>query len=283
MKFGFVLFLFSFLLACTPQDLELDDPIIIVVAGQSNAVGAGNAAESATGLKNCFEYNSILNAITPLQDPVGQVDLGFEQAVTGSLSPSLALNLSKITNQEILIVQCAKGGSALHPLAEQNNWGVWGKTGGLLSNSYRKIDRALSKIAESSNSQPKLNAIIWSQGENDGEAIGKGKLSRLQYKSSLQKLINNYRNKYGAALPFIIVETGRNVSCRICDSGFEIVRQVQREVADEDNYTFIGYNETEYFEQRNWLQDPVHYNQTALNHIGETLANFLVASQIDIY
>lgn len=281
MNFGFVLCLLSFTLACVPQALVLDGPIFILVAGQSNAVGTGNSAESLTGQINCFEYNSKLNDIVPLQDPVGQVDLGFEQAVTGSLSPSLAFNLSKLTNPKILIVQCAKGGSALHPLAEQNNWGIWDESGSLLSNSFKKIDKALSKTTVPPNN--KLNTIILSQGESDGIAIGNGIITRSEYKSSLQKLISNYRNKYSEELPFIIIETCSHLSCGICDTGFEIVRQVQREVADEDIFTFIGFNETEYFEERNWLLDPLHYNQTALNHIGETLANFLVSSQIDIY
>lgn len=283
MKFGFILFFFSFFLACIPQDLVVDDPITLVVAGQSNAVGTGNSEESPSNLINCFEYNSKLDVIVSLKDPVGQIDLGFEDAKTGSLTPALAFNLSKLTNREILIVQCAKGGSALHPFAERNNWGNWDETGNLLPNSFKKIDKALSKINKSEKNKPKVNAIIWSQGENDGDAIAYGIITREEFKNSLQKLIRNYRNKYGAELPFIIVETGRNIGCMLCDSAFEIVRQVQREVANEDKFTFIGYNQTQYFEERNWMSDPLHYNQTALNHIGESLANFIVATGIDIY
>ena len=37
---------------------------------------------------------------------------------------------------------------------------------------------------------------------------------------------------------------------------------------------YIGYNETEFFIERGWLKDVVHYNQIALNDIGEKLAYF---------
>jgi hypothetical protein len=37
---------------------------------------------------------------------------------------------------------------------------------------------------------------------------------------------------------------------------------------------YIGYNETEFFIERQWLLDVVHYNQEALNDIGKKLAYF---------
>jgi hypothetical protein len=280
MKYIFILGLLFFNLSCVSTDILGEKPIIIGIAGQSNAVGTGDMYQSPANILNTFEYNSKLNQLEPLKDPVGQFHLNFEAASTGSFSPALAQNLMKITNNKIFIIQCAKGGSALHHAASQNNWGVWDETGKLLENSFKKIDNAFLKINQAVYKTPILDALIWSQGENDGRAIGIGMLTREEYKNALKNLITHFRNKYGAELPFIIIETGRDTSCLECDEGFKIVRQVQREVANEDTYTFIGYNETEFFEERNWLSGSLHYNQTALNDIGEKLATFIIANKI---
>lgn len=113
-----------------------------------------------------------------------------------------------------------------------------------------------------------------SQGENDGQAIARNKITKKEYKKSFINLINRYKEEYGNQVPFIIIETGRHGESFSNDEGFTIIREAQREVADMMQNVYIGYNETEYFIERNWLKDAVHYNQEALNHIGTSLAYF---------
>ena len=162
MKFILAVLLFTCHFACEPKDIMIDKPLILIIAGQSNAVGVGDSLRSPSKLLSSFEYNSMLDSIVPLKDPVGQSHLNFESAKTGSLIPSLALALSELTNRSIFIIQCAKGGSALHPIAEKNNWGNWDESGQLLSNSFTKLNRSLSKINQKIYKTPNLSAIIWS-------------------------------------------------------------------------------------------------------------------------
>ncbi len=193
---------------------------------------------------------------------------------------TLAYHYKKLTGNEIYIIKCAKAGSALNAKAETNNWGNWSPSGNLLDASFDEIDKRLSFIYPPYNKEDAIKAIIWSQGENDGEAIGKGILTAEEYKADLKNLILEYRKRYGSTLPFIIIETGRHAACMECDEGYTVVRKIQGEVANEDAHTYIGYNETKHFIERKWLKDPVHYNQEALNDIGKKLAQFMVANGI---
>jgi hypothetical protein len=85
--------------------------------------------------------------------------------------------------------------------------------------------------------------------------------------------VQRYYNRLGE-IPFIIIETGRFQGDALKDEGFTKVREAQREVAAEMDNVYIGYNETEFFIERQWLLDVVHYNQEALNDIGKKLAYF---------
>ena len=270
-----------FLLSCNAQETVIENPMLFVIAGQSNAVGNGEAEKSPHSTLQCFEYNSIINSMVPLKDPVGQKHLDFHQANTGSLAPTFAYTYASLADREVCIVQCARGGSALNEKATSQYGGNWSSNGKLLKNSFKKIDDCILKIKPGPDNFRKLNGIIWCQGESDGDAIGKKIVTPEEYKISLKELIASFREKYGSDLPFIIVETGRNSSCKECDWGYGIVRKIQNEVAQEDKNTFIGYDETKYFIDKNWLKDSVHYTQEALNDIGEKLAYFLIAHDIN--
>ncbi|MGB3344641.1 MAG: sialate O-acetylesterase [Aequorivita sp.] len=270
-----------FLLLTTSCSKNREQKLLFVIAGQSNAMGVGDSTKSVYKELPCFEYNSLKNSFVVLKDPVGQDDLGFSIAKTGSFIPAFAYKYAELTKREVNVVQCAKGGSSLSVKAETKDWGNWDRKGKLLQSSFEKIDLALSAANMKGSLKNQITAIIWSQGENDGEAIGKGFLTAGEYKMDLKNLISAYRERYGTSLPFIIIETGRHSNCKECDEGYAVVRQIQQDVAAEDTHTYIGYNETKDFIERGWLKDPVHYNQEALNEIGEKLAKFMVLNKIE--
>lgn len=126
---------------------------------------------------------------------------------------------------------------------------------------------------DSSNEKIKLSAILWSQGENDGQSVARNQISIQQYKTALRELIKKYQDTFGDSLPFIIIETGTHRDS-LNNVGFKKVRLAQQDIANELENVFIGYSETASFQEKGWLKDPVHYNQTALNDIGTKLAYF---------
>ena len=54
--------------------------------------------------------------------------------------------------------------------------------------------------------------------------------------------------------------------------GNDAVREMQEEVAKELKKVFVVYNDTDLFIEKKWMYDKVHYNQQALDDIGNTIA-----------
>ncbi|MBV5343140.1 hypothetical protein JZU68_05865, partial [bacterium] len=75
---------------------------------------------------------------------------------------------------------------------------------------------------------------------------------------------------FGKKLPFYIVLTGNQTDKTT--EGSLAVQNSQQAVAAKLKNVFIAYNETPSFPEKKWLKDNVHYNQTALNEIGEKVA-----------
>ena len=266
---GFLIFLLmSSCTASLESVLTKDNQKIFLVAGQSNAKGVGEYRNSIfVPDKEVYEYDSVKDSLVILKDPVGQDYLGFQDAETGSFIPALSYTYNKISDQKVTCIQAARGGTSLVPEADKG-WGNWSESGGLWDSSIFKTEKALQLLET-----PEIHAIFWCQGENDGEAIGFNLITKEDYKKGLINLINRYHARFGN-IPFIIVETGRINGSNIKDAGYKEVRMIQREVAEEIDKVYIGYNETEFFIERDWLVDVVHYNQEALNDIGKKLAYF---------
>jgi len=251
-----------------PESIK-DKQKIFLIAGQSNAMGVGDKEASIfVPDREVYEYDSVKDTLVILKDPVGQDYLNFQDAETGSFIPALAYEYNRTTENKILVIQAAKGGSSLTEEAEINNWENWSEEGNLFSSSIYKTQKALSVLNES-----EINAIFWSQGENDGQAIASNLITKQDYRNALINLVQRYHNLFGE-IPFIIIETGRSRGNPAKDQGYTEIREAQREVAAEMGNVYIGYNETEFFIERQWMIDGVHYNQEALNDIGKKLAYF---------
>lgn len=242
---------------------------LFLVAGQSNARGVGDSTKAKFILnKPVYEYNSVTKKQEILQEPIGQNHLGFHKALTGSFLSALGYEYNKLTNNNVVLIQAARGGSSLTVEADINNSGNWSEKGELFTNSIFKTKQALEVVEKNS-----IAAIFWSQGENDASALYEGLISEKDYKHALNNLIARFKIELGN-VPFIIVETGPFLNNSEKNDAYTKIRLLQREVANETEGVYIGYNETEFFAERGWLKDVVHYNQEALNDIGTKLAYF---------
>lgn len=240
---------------------------LFVVAGQSNAVGQGQADSSVrVPMGVAFEYRYQHDTLVPLVDPVGENALAFQPARTGSAWPAFAQRYHQLTGQQVIIIPAARGGSSCHSNAEMADYGTWSADGRkpLLANAIQKINRA-----QQHEKQP-VSGIIWLQGERDANAIFDGKLTAQTYEAALISVIQRFREALGATIPFYIVLTG-NQSGR-APTGNEAVRMVQRRVARQLTNVSIVYADTDQFPEKRRMKDFVHYNQDALNDIGKTVA-----------
>ncbi|AHF16037.1 sialate O-acetylesterase [Niabella soli] len=246
---------------------------LFLVAGQSNGVGQGDASLS---VKNTtaplYEYVFTGNTFCLLADPVGQEELHLQQAHTGSAWPSFAAAYHKLTKDTVIIIAAARGGSSCNYKAELPSMGTWDTVGTLpLFDSALLKTKAAIRLAKCP-----LNGIIWSQGERDANAINAGRLTPEEYAQTLQLLIGRFRKALGA-VPFYIIQTGyyRNHPKK----GFDAVRRAQVQLCNTKQQVYMVYDQTGTFEQKGWMKDDIHYNQTALNHIGVIAAQKIAAQK----
>ena len=244
---------------------------LFLVAGQSNAVGVGNADSS--GIYSdplCFEYKTTDDQLHILKDPVGYntATEDFQAAVTGSAWPAFAYSYHHLTGDSVIIVQAAKGATACHPAADAGagNW----------SDSYHLFSQAIAKAraAETFTGIP-LSGIIWLQGESDAIAIQQDKITQCQYESAFQDLIQRFRNSLRCDLPFYIIQTGLYLT--VSDTGFWQVRNMQKLVDDKDPLAFVVDSTTYRFRSAGLMRsDSIHYCQSALNEMGISVAENII-------
>lgn len=255
--------------------LHAQQKVMFLIAGQSNAVGVGNSAESAKcRLGTAFEYRLAKDTLLHLQDPVGANELKFGAATTGSIGPAFAKTYAELSEKQVVVVSAARSGASCHQKAELDNYGTWDSAGRiqLFEDAVLKTQRAVEKTGV------KLSGIIWLQGERDANAINAGVLTAQEYEEALQNLIRRFRAKFGRKFGFYIVQTGYYTDHS--HIGFDEVRLAQKNVAKRLKNTHIVYENTHLFKEKGWLHDAIHYNQTALNDIGKTVATYILTQPL---
>lgn len=257
--------LISSVLFCVSLSAQKEQ--LFLLAGQSNAVGQGDSTQSAICLTGtAYEYKATSNECTSLKDPVGEKWKLFQKAGSGSVAPAFAKRLNAITGFKINIVAAARGGASCNVKAEMADYGTWDETGKnpLFVDAVAKTKMAVKQTNTA------LSGIIWMQGERDANAILNKQMTVDEYQQSLENVIIHFRKEFGKKLPFYIVLTGNQTDKTT--EGSLAVQNAQQAVAAKLNHVYIAYNQTPTFPEKNWLKDNVHYNQTALNDIGEKVA-----------
>ncbi len=254
------------LFACLLVSTAIGAQSLFLVAGQSNAVGVGNSDSSAVyQCSSCYEFSSATQSCWPLKDPVGYnaPNEDFQAAVSGSAWPAFAYTFHQLTNDSVILVQAAKGGTSCHALADggAGNW----------SNGYHLFSQAVTKAkAAEAFTGKQLDGIVWLQGESDAIGIYNGKISACQYKQALQDLIQRFRNQLHCNLPFYIIQTG--LFTEPYDDVFNQVREIQKQLAEEDYLTFIVDSTANSYRSLGWMTDQIHFDQRALNAMGTNAA-----------
>ena len=245
-----------------------------MLAGQSNAAGTG---DRRTSLKYadpaCQEYSWHGDSLKVLQDPVGETDEYFGKANTGSIAPSFAYHLHKLTGDSIVMVVAGRGGSSCGVNGE-TIYGTWALEGKL--SVYKpcidKATMAQKKVKRS------LDGIIWMQGERDSNSINDGKQTPEEYEKALKNLINRFRiDLKNANLPIYIVLTGQYVN--FPKAGYMEVRRIQRKVAKEVPHVHLVAVDPWFFPEREMMTDDIHYSQEAYNYMGKIIAQQIVETK----
>lgn len=241
---------------------------LFLLAGQSNAVGQGDSAKSVQPLPGtAFEFDADAGSFMPLRDPAGKPWKLFQRAGTGSVAPAFARRFHELSGKKVYFVTAARGGASCTVKAELSTYGTWDESGQLFPQAIEK-----TRMAEKA-SDMKLSGIIWMQGERDANAFVSAHIVAGDYEDAFVRLIQRFRKEFGESLPVYIVQTGFQQDKS--PEGCQMVRDVQQKVSLKMKHVYLAYTETDAFAQRGWFKDNVHYNQEALNDIGEKLGSFV--------
>ncbi len=246
-------------LAADAPALSAGEPIdVFLVAGQSNAKGAGDASASPQ-VPAGWVYEFYSNKIRVANDPVGG-------ASTGSAWPAFGIAYHTATGRRILFVPCAVGGTAQEAAADSGN-GNWDVNSPLLADSMTEVDVAMAAAAKAGYA-PVFKGVLWAQGERDGEAMNNGVqgVSQAGYEAALKTMIATYRAHFGSAMPFFLFKTGTEVGLN--DVGFASVRAAQEDVGQSDPYAFVVFRGAYDFWWQMEMKNYVHYAQPGYNEMG---------------
>lgn len=244
---------------------------VFLIAGQSNAVGAGEQSFVTVPTPNKvlqFKYETFRDA----NDVVGIHDVSVTND-SGSAWPSFGLNWYTISGHKILFVPSGRGGTSQTAAATTAN-GNWDTTGVLFDSSVARLNRALTKIT-AAGFTPIVRGILWCQGETDAQGINNSITTAAAYKAAFRKMIGRYRQNF-SRIPFYIFRTGTDTTGS--DVGYAAVRTAQMEVANADTLTNIVFWDAVDYPRRHLMFDQYHYNRAGYYEMGRKAAENILAS-----
>jgi Carbohydrate esterase, sialic acid-specific acetylesterase len=252
---------------------------VFLIAGQSNALGMGVAAQSpavAPGqvLQVCG------GTISDANDPVGSEG-------TGSAWPMFGIYYSSVTGRKVAFIPAAVGDSDQCAQTDLSTHSNWDASGSLWAASVTALNDGL-KILTDADHAPSFCGVLWSQGENDGMGIHVGNITAEDYVRCLRAMIARYRNaRIGGTIypkmPFYISQTGADY---YVDNGvnpcYGQIRAAQAAVAANDPYTIIGFADAHLFPTQGLMSPDsqgatLNYTQAGYNIMGLSMARALLA------
>jgi len=239
---------------------------LVILAGQSNAVGAAGATDLndlPTILRNpqqdvLFVSNGggLFSGPTDLQPGSGTGDDGFGPEVSFGRAVADAR-----PNENFGIVK--------HALSATDLEVQWNPTGSIYGQMLNTVNRATNSIT-AGNDTFEITGFIWVQGEADAN-----RQQGPTYNANLTNFIAEVRSDFGADMPFFVVQLSDN-QVYGANAHDELVRQAQQDVAAADANTFLLDTDGPEF-IINGAPDNLHYTTEGQVVLGEALASSYLA------
>lgn len=236
---------------------------VFIVAGQSNAVGRGDAADAPRVPEGvAYEYD---DGLVHLEHPIG--DDHTPEDASGSAWTAFACRYHELTGRSSVYVAAAVGGSALHAAAdgETHHWDVDAGSPYVETAVETTVD-CLDHL-DATDTAYVLRGVLWSQGERDAQAIDNGTVTPEAYRGKLEALVATFRDRLDRPdLDVFVFRTGRMQSGDT--PGFEAVRDGQEAVATADANVHIVFRGALDFPAEGKMSDEYHYTQSGYNQMG---------------
>lgn len=251
---------------------------VFLIAGQSNAMGAGDSLLSPKVSNNVLQV--VGGQIKVANDPIG-IDIGVtsNDAQTGSAWPAFGNTYYNATGKKIAFVPSARDGSSQTDVAKTGSFGTWDTTGVLFDSAVARVNSSMATLS-AAGYKPVFKGILWCQGEADGKAINRGLMTQADYIAALKKMINRFRSQLNLpTMPFYIFRTGTKTDT--LDLGYYEIRDAQQVVANIDTFkvNIVFYNAIDY-PARGLMSDVAHFTQAGYNEMGSLGAAAVVSGRV---
>jgi hypothetical protein len=242
-----------------PADIGFD---IILVAGQSNAVGRGTAdAVLDTSDPRIFQWGcttgqSRYQTIFPATEPLQTTD-GLNP---GSVGPAMAFAKAYLrgrpNNRMVMLVPCAVGGTALCDPTTTTPWAV----GGTLYNNATTQSNAAVAAAIAVYPNSRFVGIYWGQGEQDSGS-GTRLVPQATYVTANKAIIAGWRAAITGASNSFFMLAGMAPGYIAAYAEAQAIRNAHIQVASETNRAW-------YVAGRAGYDDALHYIAQGLRLLG---------------
>jgi len=239
---------------------QIPDNKIVVELGQSNMEGRdGDSANPNYPFSSSHSF--YWNGSSPIA-----LTTTRGGANGGSQANYFADKYNQLTGNSVIVAEAAEGSTSLTNIRGGNS--DWSATGNLRNSAISLINGAINYYSENA-----PFCALWCQGENDaGDIVNRGQ-TKANVKTAMQDLVDWWTNLYPNA-PFIISLLGYTTNTA-SDYAYDLVREVQVEIAAENANVFIGFERAKFFRDEGKLIDIVHYSYVGYKEMGESLATKL--------
>lgn len=238
-------------------------PVLFVIAGQSNANGQGPQApfDSAVDCGQFWSWADGSNELKPIVDPIG------DQLTKSSGWCSFAKMFFALTGRKVILLNIAKSGSYVTSVADDHVANTWADDGyGTVRTTRKAIwDSFVQAVPASSYD---LGAILWVQGEYDGDRLGNGKITVNDYIDGTLDVFDWLRGSDmldSQDCPILLGQIGYR--CSQSTSLLQIPSQAYKKIIDaqagicDGETIFLGFSTAPYYwwSWKTYMGDGVHY------------------------
>jgi hypothetical protein len=248
---------------------------VFLVIGDSNAVGQGVAASSATVEAGTVKQYCAAGTISDANDPTCSAVDAARNANTGSIWPTFGVSYYRSTGTKVGFILTGKAGTTQTAAADTGS-GNWDAAGALFTEANNALTAGLAAY-NTAGFGARLRGIIVHLGANDALAINAATITQANYSAALTAMLARWRTTLSnPSLPIYLIQTGSNIAGGVSDTGYSQVRSAQKTVTTADPYTPLIFLNTLDFVIRGMMSSGAHPTQAGYNETGaETASNII--------
>lgn len=239
--------------------------IVLVVAGQSNAVGStggtGSAYQSSITVSTGGYWNNDTGTwVSGVADPVWPT-------TSGSFIPSLCNALTERTGRPVYIINVAVSNTVV---ASQNDEHTadqkWSSNGTLRERALQIVNNALATLGV----PYELLGTVWMQGESDATGIKNGHETLADYTTCINDTVSWFQQNIGGR--FFCVPISYNAVSSY-DTTVDSLNQVLLSTVRKFRSLIVGSDFTKYARQNGYLRDTYHFTVAGYDILGDQIAH----------